>query len=104
MELSVTRSGSILDNLQRAITYVFVLCALFRSSLTILTRTSSTIQNTSIQYGLVGPARLFASAIYSPLLWGFLVGAVAPAIIYALHRTFPKARFDLWNTTIFFGA
>ncbi|RUS22850.1 oligopeptide transporter protein [Endogone sp. FLAS-F59071] len=60
--------------------------------------------NTSIQYGLVGPARLFASAIYSPLLWGFLVGAVAPAIIYALHRTFPKARFDLWNTTIFFGA
>lgn len=35
--------------------------------------------------------------------YAFLVGVACPAIIYALHRLFPRARFDLWNTTIFFS-
>ncbi|CAM0139405.1 unnamed protein product [Umbelopsis sp. WA50703] len=58
----------------------------------------------AVQYGLVGPSRLFQSAIYTPLLYGFILGAFAPIIIYLLHKKFPRARFDLWNTTIFFSS
>ncbi|EFX03567.1 putative plant-like oligopeptide transporter [Grosmannia clavigera kw1407] len=57
-----------------------------------------------IQYTLVGPKRLFASPIFTPLLYGFLAGGLAPAAIWLLHRRFPRARFDLWNTTIFFAS
>ncbi|KAH8586419.1 OPT oligopeptide transporter [Bisporella sp. PMI_857] len=57
-----------------------------------------------IQYALVGPKKLFASSFFSPVLYGFLAGALAPVIIWLLHKRFPKARFDLWNTTIFFAS
>jgi hypothetical protein len=57
-----------------------------------------------IQYALVGPKRLFASPVFTPLLYGFLAGAAAPLIIWLLHKRFPRARFDLWNTTIFFAS
>ncbi|KJZ73441.1 hypothetical protein HIM_07235 [Hirsutella minnesotensis 3608] len=56
-----------------------------------------------VQYVLVGPARLFQQHIYRPVPFGFLVGAVAPLLIYALHRRFPHAKFHLFNTTIFFS-
>ena len=35
--------------------------------------------------------------------YAFLVGTLLPAIIYGLHRLFPRAKFHLWNTTIFFS-
>ncbi|KAI1849109.1 hypothetical protein JX266_005070 [Neoarthrinium moseri] len=57
-----------------------------------------------IQYALVGPKKLFASSFFSPVLYGFLAGALAPVIIWLLHKKFPRARFDLWNTTIFFAS
>ncbi|KAJ2957088.1 hypothetical protein NQZ79_g7145 [Umbelopsis isabellina] len=57
----------------------------------------------STQYGLIGPKILFADSTYTPLLYGFLVGAIVPVIMYALHRAFPRAKFELWNATIFFG-
>lgn len=59
-----------------------------------------------IQFALVGPRKLFASAFFKPILWGFLAGAVAPCLMWVLHRSkrFPRARFDLWNTTIFFAS
>ncbi|ROW05458.1 hypothetical protein VSDG_00013 [Cytospora chrysosperma] len=57
-----------------------------------------------IMYALVGPRRLFASSYFSPVLYGFLVGCAAPAAVWLLHRRFPRARFDLWNTTIFFAS
>ncbi|KAJ5976808.1 hypothetical protein N7501_000150 [Penicillium viridicatum] len=57
-----------------------------------------------IQYALVGPRKLFASDFFRPILWGFLAGALAPVVIWLLHRKFPRARFDLWNTTIFFAS
>ncbi|KAG0238060.1 hypothetical protein BGW42_007614 [Actinomortierella wolfii] len=60
--------------------------------------------NQGIQYGLVGPTRLFQDEIYGPLRWGFLLGVVAPVIIYLLHRRFPKAKFHLWHCTIFFSS
>lgn len=57
-----------------------------------------------VQYVLVGPAELFKQDIYKPVPYGFLVGAVAPLLIFALHKKFPKAKFHLFNTTIFFSA
>ncbi|RDW65068.1 OPT oligopeptide transporter [Coleophoma cylindrospora] len=57
-----------------------------------------------IQYALVGPKKLFASSYFSPVQYGLLVGAVAPAIIWILHQKLPKFRFHLWNTTIFFAS
>ncbi|KAL5002852.1 OPT oligopeptide transporter protein-domain-containing protein [Aspergillus recurvatus] len=57
-----------------------------------------------IQYALVGPKKLFASDFFRPILWGFLAGALAPVLMWFLHRRFPRSRFDLWNTTIFFAS
>lgn len=50
-----------------------------------------------------GPGRLFQQKIYRYLPYGFLVGGLAPIILMILHRLFPKAKFQLWNTTIFFS-
>ncbi|KAK6612809.1 hypothetical protein H4I96_02022 [Botrytis cinerea] len=63
----------------------------------------ATTLTTSTQYVLIGPLRLFQLPIFKPLPYGFLVGAILPGIIYALHRRFPKAKFHLFNTTIFFS-
>ncbi|KAL4881631.1 OPT oligopeptide transporter protein-domain-containing protein [Aspergillus karnatakaensis] len=57
-----------------------------------------------IQYALLGPRKLFESDYYKPILWGFLAGAAAPVVFWLLHRKWPRARFDLWNTTIFFAS
>ncbi|KAH8647649.1 OPT oligopeptide transporter [Xylariales sp. PMI_506] len=57
-----------------------------------------------IQYALVGPRKLLASSFFTPVLYGFLAGAVAPTAMWLLYRKFPKFRFDLWNTTIFFAS
>lgn len=56
------------------------------------------------QYVLIGPKRLFSGALYTPLPYGFLLGALTPTILYLLHRRFPNAKFNLWNSTIFFCA
>ncbi|KAF3049233.1 hypothetical protein E8E11_007645 [Didymella keratinophila] len=58
-----------------------------------------------IQYGVIGPKRMFGSEELKILPYGFLVGAVAPLVMYGLHRAFPtsKLKFHLWNTTIFFS-
>lgn len=57
-----------------------------------------------VQYVLVGPKRLFAEHMYSPLPWAFLVGAGLPLILFALHKAFPRAKFSLWNVTIFMSS
>ncbi|KAB5527984.1 OPT oligopeptide transporter protein-domain-containing protein [Coniochaeta sp. 2T2.1] len=56
-----------------------------------------------VQYVFVGPRRLFRIDMFSPLPNGFLVDAGAPLVMYALNRSFPKMKFRLWNTTIFFS-
>ncbi|KAK0637847.1 Oligopeptide transporter 5 [Lasiodiplodia hormozganensis] len=56
-----------------------------------------------VQYVLIGPRRLFEQHIYRVLPYGFLVGVLAPCAIYGLHRAFPRLKFNLWNTTIFFS-
>lgn len=63
----------------------------------------ATSVTTGLQYVLIGPSRLFQEQIFRPLPYAFLVGAIAPAVIYGLHRLFPRAKFNLWNTTIFFS-
>ncbi|KFZ23947.1 hypothetical protein V502_01571 [Pseudogymnoascus sp. VKM F-4520 (FW-2644)] len=63
---------------------------------------SSTL-TTSVQYVLIGPKRLFQESLFHPVPYGFLVGAIAPIIIFGLHRLFPRAKFQLWNSTIFFA-
>jgi hypothetical protein len=60
--------------------------------------------NQGIQYGTIGPTRLFQDTIYGPLRWGFLLGIMAPIVIYCLHRRFPRAKFHLWHSTIFFSS
>ena len=57
-----------------------------------------------VQYVLVGPKRLFTQPLFKVVPYGFLVGAVAPIIFFLLHKKFPKAKFNLCNTTIFFSS
>ena len=40
---------------------------------------------------------------FGPYRYAFLAGAALPALVFSLHKLFPRARFDLWNTTIFFS-
>lgn len=54
----------------------------------------------AIQYVVLGPTRLFAN--YQWLPYGFAAGLVGPLAIYALHRRYPRAGFNVWNTTVFF--
>lgn len=63
----------------------------------------ATSLTTGVQYVLVGPARLFQQDIWKVVPFGFLVGAAAPVVIFGLHRAFPRAKFHLYNTTIFFS-
>ncbi|KAK7453217.1 hypothetical protein VKT23_011898 [Stygiomarasmius scandens] len=64
-------------------------------------QTVISLYNQSISFALVGPKRLFNDPIYAPMLYGFLIGAIVPFILYGLHRLRPKWRFDLWNIAIF---
>lgn len=57
-----------------------------------------------VQYVLIGPAELFKQDIFKIVPYGFLVGAVAPVIMFALHKLFPRGKFHLFNTTIFFSS
>ncbi|KAJ6509087.1 hypothetical protein DFH09DRAFT_1334297 [Mycena vulgaris] len=42
------------------------------------------------------PKRLFQDPMYKPIPYGFLVGALAPLVIWLLHRKFKRPKFDLW--------
>ncbi|KAJ7157486.1 OPT oligopeptide transporter [Mycena filopes] len=64
-------------------------------------QTVISLNNQGIAFGLVGPKKLFADPMYNILPYGFVLGAVLPIILFLLHRKWPRARFDLWNVTIF---
>ncbi|KAG5944888.1 hypothetical protein E4U59_006641 [Claviceps monticola] len=57
-----------------------------------------------VQYVLVGPRRLFQQQLFKPVPYGFLVGAMAPVLLFLLHKRFPRAKLHLLNTTIFFSS
>ncbi|KNG45309.1 opt family small oligopeptide transporter [Stemphylium lycopersici] len=56
---------------------------------------SRTHFNTSLIWGAVGPRRFFAkSALYHPLLYFFLLGALLPLAIYTLRKyLFPRSKW-----------
>ncbi|KAG0268692.1 hypothetical protein BGZ95_002347 [Linnemannia exigua] len=55
-------------------------------------RSTNTFYSASIIWGAIGPARVFGNvdgAIYSPVQWGFLVGAILPIPFWLLTKKFP---------------
>lgn len=61
--------------------------------------------NGSILWGVVGPQRFFGNgALYRPLVWAFLIGAIAPLLIWLVGRR--SASTSLWrkvNLPVVFG-
>lgn len=55
---------------------------------------SRTHFNTSMIWGAIGPRRFFApDALFRPLLWFFLLGALLPVTVYVLKRkVFPNSK------------
>ncbi|KAL1859528.1 hypothetical protein VTK73DRAFT_7572 [Phialemonium thermophilum] len=58
----------------------------------------------SVVWGAVGPARLFSGkALYSPLQWFWLVGAVSPVITWFFARRYPRSIWRYINMPLIFG-
>jgi OPT family small oligopeptide transporter len=64
--------------------------------------------NGSILWGVVGPQRFFGpGALYRPLVWAFLVGAIVPIILFLVHKWSSKpvkALLQKVNTPLLFGS
>ncbi|CAN4122423.1 unnamed protein product [Withania somnifera] len=60
----------------------------------------------SVIWGLVGPKRFFGPlGNYSALNWFFLGGAIAPVLVWLLHKSFPKQSWiKLINIPVLLGA
>lgn len=55
-------------------------------------------------WGGVGPSRMFsAGALYNPLLWFFLIGAVLPVPFYYLARKYPLSYWRFVNVPVMFA-
>ncbi|KAG8851135.1 hypothetical protein FRB96_009476 [Tulasnella sp. 330] len=62
-----------------------------------------TFGTASIIWGVVGPHRMFSpGALYSGLLWFFLVGALLPVGSYLLAKKYPKSAFKYVNFPVVF--
>lgn len=62
--------------------------------------------NGSILWGVVGPQRFFGvGALYRPLIWAFLIGAVAPLIVWVIgRRSSPSSLWRKINLPVVFGS
>lgn len=61
--------------------------------------------NGSILWGVVGPARFFGpGALYRPLVWAFLIGALGPIALYLPARRNRKSILRRVNLPIVFGS
>ncbi|KAJ5385355.1 hypothetical protein N7517_003266 [Penicillium concentricum] len=61
--------------------------------------------NGSILWGVVGPQRFFGpGGLYRPLVWAFLMGAVAPLGAWLLGRHSKKSFWRMVNFPILFGS
>ncbi|KAF2133184.1 OPT-domain-containing protein [Dothidotthia symphoricarpi CBS 119687] len=61
--------------------------------------------NGSILWGVVGPARFFGpGALYRPLIWAFLLGAIAPVILWYFARNNRKSILRKVNLAVVFGS
>ncbi|KAG0018527.1 hypothetical protein BGZ82_000411 [Podila clonocystis] len=66
-------------------------------------RNTNTFYSASVIWGAIGPARAFGNkdgALYSPVQWGFLVGAVLPLIFWLLARKFPNVKLVHWRVLL----
>ncbi|KAJ1561110.1 hypothetical protein HK405_004891 [Cladochytrium tenue] len=54
----------------------------------------------AISWGALGQDMFGAGSEYEWVAYAFLIGFACPVPFYVLHRFFPKARFDLVNTSI----
>jgi len=59
----------------------------------------------SILWGLIGPARVFGpnSPVYNQTMWFFLLGALLPAVIYAVARYYPRSGAKYLVAPVIFG-
>lgn len=61
--------------------------------------------NGSILWGVIGPKRFFGSgALYGPLVWAFLVGALAPVVLWLFARHDRKSILRKVNLIVVFGS
>jgi OPT family small oligopeptide transporter len=61
--------------------------------------------NGSILWGVVGPTRFFGpGALYRPLIWAFLVGAIAPVFVWLMGRRHGKTIWRKVNLPVVFGS
>ncbi|KAL6706576.1 hypothetical protein ACN47E_005332 [Coniothyrium glycines] len=61
--------------------------------------------NGSILWGVVGPKRFFGpGALYRPLVWAFLVGAIAPIVLWYFARKDRKSILRKVNLAVVFGS
>jgi len=66
---------------------------------------TNTFANASLIWGAIGPRRLFSpGALYSPLLWFFMIGALSPIPFYFLARRFPLSIWRYVNMPMFFSS
>lgn len=58
----------------------------------------------SVIWGAIGPRRLFGpGALYAPLQWFWLLGAVAPVVTWLFARRFPRSLWRYVSMPVFFG-
>ncbi|KAK9147220.1 hypothetical protein Scep_005977 [Stephania cephalantha] len=60
----------------------------------------------SVLWGLIGPRRIFGPlGTYGAMNWGFLVGAIAPIIVWVFHKAYPEKKWiPLINMPVVFSA
>lgn len=63
-----------------------------------------TIYNAAIIWGVVGPRKMFSEGtLYHPLLYFFLIGALAPIPFWLLARRYPTSFWRYINTPLIFS-
>ena len=61
--------------------------------------------NGSILWGVVGPARFFGpNSLYRPLIWAFLIGAIAPIGLWLIARNNRRSILRKVNLAVVFGS
>ena len=61
--------------------------------------------NGSVLWGIIGPVRFFGyKALYRPLIWAFLIGAIAPIGVWILGQRGDKRFWSKVNLPIIFGS
>ena len=61
--------------------------------------------NGSILWGVVGPAKFFGQgALYRPLVWAFLFGAIAPIVLFLMARKKRHSIIRKINLPVVFGS